>query len=61
MYNKHGEILEQIDLRSCGCPISGSVQGCVGWGSEGSNLVKGMAGGLAYVVLKGVFQTQTIL
>lgn len=51
---EYSETLEQIALRS-GCPITGSVQGWVGQGFEGPDLVKGMAGGLACVVLKGPF------
>jgi len=29
-----GEALAQVAQRSCGCPLPGSVQGQVGWGSE---------------------------
>ena len=35
-----GETLEQVAQRSCGCPISGSVQGQVGWGFEQRGLVE---------------------
>ena len=35
------EALEQVALRNCGCPISGSVQGQVGWGPGQSDLVGG--------------------
>ena len=34
------ETLEHAAQRSCGCPIIGSVQGQVGWGSEQPDLVK---------------------
>ncbi|KAK4810510.1 hypothetical protein QYF61_004290 [Mycteria americana] len=36
----HGETLEQVAQRSCECPITGSVQGQVGWGFEQPDLVK---------------------
>jgi len=39
----------QAALRSCGCPLPGSVQGQAGWGSEQNGLLEGvlpMAGGL---------------
>jgi len=35
-----GETLAQAAQRSCGCPLPGSVQGQVGWGSEHPGLVE---------------------
>ena len=35
-----GETWEQVAQRSCGCPITGSVQGQVGPGFEQPDLVK---------------------
>jgi len=32
--------VEHVAQRTCGCPITGSVQGQVGWGSEQPGLVK---------------------
>ena len=37
-----GEALEQVAQRGCRCPISGSVQGQVGWGFEQPGLVEGV-------------------
>ena len=37
-----GEALEQVAQRDCGCPISGSVQGQVGWGFEQPGLMEGV-------------------
>ena len=37
-----GETLEQVAQRNCGCPLPGSVQGQVGWGSEQPGLVEGV-------------------
>jgi len=37
-----GEALEQAVWRSCGCPLRGSVEGQVGWGSEQPGLVEGV-------------------
>ena len=34
IYGEGDETLEQIDWKTFGCPILGSVQGQVGWGSE---------------------------
>ena len=28
-----GTALEQVDLRGCGCPVPGDIQGQAGWGS----------------------------
>lgn len=36
-----GETLENVDWRSCGCPISASVQGQTGGGFENPGLVSG--------------------
>jgi len=36
------EALAQVTQRSCGCPLPGSVQGQVGWGSEQPGLVDGV-------------------
>lgn len=33
-YDEGGEILEQFDQRSSGCPVTGSVQSQVAWGLE---------------------------
>ncbi|KAJ7411391.1 hypothetical protein WISP_102642 [Willisornis vidua] len=38
---EYNEALEQV-AHSCGCPIPGSVQGQVGWGSEQPGLVEGV-------------------
>jgi len=35
-----GETLAQVAQTSCGCPLSGSVQGQVGWDSEQPGLVE---------------------
>ena len=32
LYYESGEVLEQAAQRGCGCPMSGGVQGQVGWG-----------------------------
>jgi len=37
-----GDALEQVAQGSCGCPLSGSVQGEVGWSSEQPGLVGGV-------------------
>ena len=37
-----GEALAQVAQRSCGCPLSGTVQGQVGWGFEQPGLVEGV-------------------
>jgi len=34
--------LDQVAQRSCGCPLPGSIQGQVGWGSEQPGLVEGV-------------------
>jgi len=39
-YNEGGETLEQVAQRDGGCPISGSVQGHVGQGSEKPGLAE---------------------
>ena len=39
-YAEGGETLEQVIQRSCGCPITGSVQCQVGWGPEELDLVE---------------------
>ena len=39
-YDEGGEALEQVAQSSCGCPITESVQGQVGWGFEQPDLVK---------------------
>ncbi|GAB0208895.1 hypothetical protein GRJ2_003355200 [Grus japonensis] len=36
------ETLEQVSQRSCECPLSGSVQGQVGWGFEQPGLAEGV-------------------
>ena len=41
-YAEGGEALAQVAQRSCGCPLPGSVQGQVGWGSEQPGLVEGV-------------------
>lgn len=42
LHNKGGDTLEWVDQRSCGCPISGSVEGRVGQGFEQPDLVEGI-------------------
>jgi len=37
--SKGDEVLEQVALRRCGCLISGSIQGQVGWGFGQPDLV----------------------
>lgn len=39
-YCEDSETLEQCFQRNCGCPMSGSVQGQVGWGPEQPGPVK---------------------
>lgn len=34
LYCKGGEVLKQVVQRTCGCPVAGSDQGQVRWGSE---------------------------
>ena len=34
LYSEGGETLEQVARRSGRCPLRGSVQGQVGWGSD---------------------------
>ena len=42
LYCEGGEALEQVAWRSCGCPLSGSVQGQGGWGFEQPGQVAGV-------------------
>jgi len=42
LHYESGEALAQVAQRSCGCPISGSVQGRIGWGFEQPGLVEGV-------------------
>jgi len=39
LYYESSEVLEQVALRSCGCPVPGGVQGQVGWGPGQPGLV----------------------
>ena len=39
-YHEGGEVLKQAAQRRCGCPLPGSVQGQVGWGSEQPDVAK---------------------
>lgn len=39
-YNEGDETMQQVDQRSSGCHITGSVKGQVGWSFEQTNLVK---------------------
>ncbi|NXG59602.1 ANS1A protein, partial [Hemiprocne comata] len=58
-----GETLSQVAQGSCGCPISGSVEGQVGWGLEQPGRVGGVpahAGGLGLDDLEGPFQPKPI-
>jgi len=41
-YSEGGEALAQVAHRICGCPLPGSVQGQVGWGSDQPGLVEGV-------------------
>lgn len=41
-YSKGGETLEWVFQRSCGCPVPGSVEAQVGWGSEQPHPVEGV-------------------
>lgn len=36
--------MEEVDHRSCGCPITGSVPSQVGWGFREADLVKDVSG-----------------
>jgi len=38
-------VLEQVAWRDCGCPVSGGVQGQVGWGPGQPNVVFDLAVG----------------
>jgi len=40
LWHEGGEALEQVAQRSCGCHLSGSVQGQAGWSSEQPGLVE---------------------
>jgi len=44
LYCEGGEALDQLAQGSCGCPITGSVQGQVWWGFEQPGLVEGGRG-----------------
>lgn len=56
-YCEGGEILGQVDQRSCGFPIPGGVQYQVCWRFEQPGLVKGAPeGGLELDNVKGSFQ-----
>ena len=47
-FTESGEVLEQAAQRGCGCPVSGGVQGRIGWGSGQPGLVSnGEVGGPA--------------
>jgi len=39
-YHKGGETVEQVAQRGSGGPISGNIQGQVGWGSDQPDLVE---------------------
>ena len=39
-YHEGGETLEQVAQRGSGGPVSGNIQGQVGWGSEQAGLVE---------------------
>jgi len=41
LYYEGGEALEQVAHGSRGCPLSGNIQGQVGWGFEQPGLVEG--------------------
>jgi len=41
----HAYLTPYIAQRGCGCPVPGSVQGQVGWGSGQPSLVLHMKGG----------------
>ena len=50
LYYESGEVLEQTAQGGCGCPISGGVQGQIGWGTGQPGLVlNGEVGGPAVV------------
>jgi len=40
LYYEGGDAQDQVAGRSCGCPISGTVQGQVGWSFEQPGLVE---------------------
>jgi len=45
---ENGEVLKQAVQRGCGCPVSGGVQGQVGWGPQQPALALNVVvGGLA--------------
>ena len=41
LYSEGGEVLTQATQRGCECPISGGIQGQVGWDPEQLGLVAG--------------------
>ena len=51
-----GTALEQVDLRGCGCPVPGDIQGQAGWGSEHSEVSLFIAGELDQMDFKCPFQ-----
>jgi len=42
IYYEGAEALDQVTLRSCGCPLPGSVESQVGWDFEQPGLVEGV-------------------
>ena len=40
-YSDSGEALEQVAQRSCGCPITGGIEGQIGWDPGQPRLVAG--------------------
>jgi len=42
LHYEGGEALEQVDQRSCGCPLPGSVHSQAGWGFEQPGVVEGV-------------------
>ena len=42
IYYEGGETLENVDQRGCGCSLTGSIHGQVGWGCEQPGLEGGV-------------------
>jgi len=40
LYYESGETLEHVAQISCGCPLTGGVQGQIGWGVEKHGLME---------------------
>ena len=54
-------MLEQVAQRSCGCPITGSVQGQAAWDFEPSDLVKDVPAHGRGCLTEGSVQCKTLM